>query len=130
MFMIVRRPHGRVTGYPMTGIFRDGSIAITTYRKAAKTSYLLADDRVCCVVPDADAPSRGLALYGRATLADPSDFPDFLVTDSNPDAASTAAVVPAEVRAKVRDRLETQKRVAFRIELERIVEVGGADAAP
>ena len=69
MFMLVRRPDGGPTGYPMTGMLRDGELEITTYRKAAKARYLLADDRVCCVVRDDARPDCGVGLYGHA-LAD------------------------------------------------------------
>jgi len=54
MFLFMRRPDGSSIGYPMTGLVRDGVISFTTYRKAAKARYLLADDRVCCVVVDRD----------------------------------------------------------------------------
>jgi hypothetical protein len=32
-FMIVRRPDGRPTGYPMTGLLTSGNLELTTYRK-------------------------------------------------------------------------------------------------
>ena len=63
MFMLVRTTAGRPTGYPMTGLFRDGVLQITTYRKAAKARYLLADGRVCCVVPDPDRPGAGAGVH-------------------------------------------------------------------
>ena len=73
MFLIVRRPDGSPTGYPMTGVFHDGDVEFTTYRKAAKVRYLLADDRVCCVVPD-PAGGAAEALWGRAQLVPEDSF--------------------------------------------------------
>ena len=124
LFLLVRRPDGTPTGYPMTAVFRDGVLEFSTYRKAAKSRYLLADDRVCCVIPDPEVPGRGVALYGRAHPTDGSAF-----------AAGTEAgearpmEVPAEVREKVRDRVESDKRLVFRVEVERRTEIErGADA--
>jgi hypothetical protein len=59
IYMIVRGKDGRPTGYPMTGMFQGGQLEITTYRKAHKAQFLLADDRVCCVVADPADTSRG-----------------------------------------------------------------------
>lgn len=117
MFMLVRTAAGRPTGYPMTGLFGDGVLQITTYRKAAKARYLLADDRVCCVLPDPERPGVGVRLIGRAVPADTTGF-----------AASTGSInaaidVPEEVRATVRDRLENDKRMVFRIDVERVEQI-------
>ena len=118
MFMLVRTTAGRPTGYPMTGLFSDGTLQITTYRKAAKARYLLADDRVCCVVPDPERAGAGVRLVGRAVPSEGSEFA--ASTRSN----SAAIDVPDEVRAAVRDRLESNKRMVFRIDVERIEEIG------
>jgi hypothetical protein len=122
MFMIVRRPDGRPAGYPMTGLFRAGELHITTYRKAAKARYLTADDRVCCVVPDPDTPGVGVALYGRATEAPPDAF-----MERAPRQRTDARMeIPSSVAATVRERLESQKRMVFRIAVERQHVIGGA----
>ena len=42
IYMIVRGKDGRPTGYPMTGMFQGGQLEITTYRKAPKAQFLLA----------------------------------------------------------------------------------------
>jgi hypothetical protein len=124
MFMIVRRPDGGPTGYPMTGILRDGELAITTYRKAAKARYLLLDDRVCCVVPDPHAPSRGIALYGHARPAEAGAFMPAVASGHD----APAIAVPSEVRQTVRARLETDKRMMFRIEVVDVRETGAPNA--
>jgi Pyridoxamine 5'-phosphate oxidase len=123
MFMIVRRPDGRPTGYPMTGRFRDGELYVSTYRKAAKARYLLADDRVCCVVPDPESPAGGVALYGRAHEAPPDAF---LARVPTRERKHADMVVPSSVTATVRDRLDSQKRMVFRISVERQRTIGGA----
>ena len=121
MFMIVRRPNGAATGYPMTGRLREGELEITTYRKAAKARYLLADDRVCCVVADPAVEGAGVALYGRARPAPPSGF----LANTEDDAGwGDAITVPDTVRETVRERLESDKRMVFRIEIERVADVG------
>jgi hypothetical protein len=125
MFMLVRRPDGGPTGYPMTGMVRDGELAITTYRKSAKARYLLADDRVCCVVPDPDDPSRGVALYGHARETAVDAF--MSAVGSRGDAAAIA--VPSEVRETVRNRLESDKRMVFRIDVVHAREIGAPHAA-
>jgi hypothetical protein len=102
----------------MTGLFHDGALEITTYRKSAKARYLLADDRVCCVVPDPKRSGRGLALYGRASPAPVGEFVGSTTSRGG------AMHVPDEVVATVRDRLESQKRMVFRIDVERTRELG------
>jgi hypothetical protein len=118
MFMLVRTTDGRPTGYPMTGLFRDGVLQITTYRKSAKARSLLADDRVCCVVPDPGRAGLGVRLIGRAV---PGDATVFAVSTQSKGAAID---VPDEVRATVRDRLASDKRMVFRIDVERAETIG------
>lgn len=120
VFMIVRRYDGGPTGYPMTGLFSDGNLELTMYRKSAKARLLMADDRVCCLLPDPDLPGRGLALYGRAVPAPAGGF-----ASSTTGARPGPIDVPDEVLATVRDRLESQKRMVFRVEVERVCELGG-----
>lgn len=121
VFMIVRRSDGGPTGYPMTGLFSDGHLELTMYRKSAKARLLMADDRVCCVLPDPDVPWHGLALYGRAVAAAAGGF-----ASSTTGARRGPIDVPDEVLETVRDRLESQKRMIFRIEVERVHELGTA----
>ncbi|MGD9701049.1 MAG: pyridoxamine 5'-phosphate oxidase family protein [Acidimicrobiia bacterium] len=120
MFMLVRNADGRPTGYPMTGLFRDGELEITTYRKAAKARYLLADDRVCCVVADPDENGRGVALYGRAAPAAADGF----LTSTGEGSRAAAIEVPDSVRETVRDRLGSRKRMVFTIRVDELRELG------
>jgi hypothetical protein len=96
----------------MTGIPRDGAIEFTTYRKSAKARYLAEDDRVCVVIVDDDDPASGVALWGRSRLVDPAGF-----IPARPDAAPID--VPDGVISTVRERLDSGKRLVFRIELDR-----------
>jgi hypothetical protein len=57
-------------------------------------------------------------VFGRAVEADRSGFA--MSTRSN----NVAIDVPDEVRATVRDRLDTDKRMVFRIAVERIEQIG------
>lgn len=123
MFMLLRGQDGRPIGYPMTGMLRDGALEITSYRKAPKVRHLLADDRVCCVVHDPEAPGRGVAVYGHAVPASADGF-----VASTQSAQGAAIAVPDEVRDTVRDRLEADKRMVFRIDVVRVQEVGDGQA--
>ena len=122
-FMLVRGAEGRPAGYPMTGMLRDGNLEITTYRKAPKARYLLADDRVCLVVHDPQCPTRGVAVYGRAV---PAAADGFVASTQSEEQAAIS--VPDEVKETVRDRLESDKRMVFRIAVERVQEVGDGQA--
>jgi len=127
MFLFMRRPDGSSIGYPMTGLVRDGVISFTTYRKAAKARYLLADDRVCCVVVDRDNIRRGTIASGRAYPIEGTEF----TAATRPGESRFA--VPTSVTDAVRDRLESGKRMAFRVALDetrpvRRVEVPDAQA--
>lgn len=121
MYMLVRGVGGAPTGYPMTGMMRGGQMEITTYRKAPKVRFLLADDRVCCVVADPRDSSRGVAVYGRATPAPVAGF-----VERTTSSTEAAIEVPDEVRQTVRARLESDKRMVFRIAVERVVDVGAS----
>ena len=112
MFLFLTRPDNSVVGYPMTGIPRDGAIEFTTYRKSAKARYLAEDDRVCVVIVEDDDPASGVALWGRSRLVDPAGF-----IPARPDAAPID--VPDGVISTVRERLDSGKRVVFRIEVDR-----------
>jgi hypothetical protein len=115
MFLLVRRPDGSPTGYPMTGLCRSGNVEFTTYRKAAKARYLLADNRVCCVIPDENRRGCGIAVWGRAEETDEHGF--FSATAAPTTAAPME--VPSSVRRTVQDRLQSNKRMVFRVRVER-----------
>ena len=112
MFLFLTRPDDSVVGYPMTAIPRDGAIEFTTYRKSAKARYLAEDNRVCLVIVDDDNPASGLALWGRSRLVDAAGF-----IPATPGAAPID--VPDRVIDTVRERLDSGKRLVFRIELDR-----------
>lgn len=114
MFVLLRRPDGSPTGYPMTGVWHEGALEFTTYLKAAKARYLLADDRVCCVIPEEDDPGRALAVWGRARLVD--DLGGFA---GSIDRRDSPISVPESVRGSVAERLRSRKRVVFRVVPER-----------
>lgn len=112
MFLFLRRPDGTVVGYPMTGIPRDGAIEFTTYRKSAKARYLAEDDRVCVLIVEDGAPASGLALWGHSRPVDAAGF-----IPATPGASRTA--VPDSVIDTVRERLDSGKRLVFRIDVDR-----------
>ncbi len=112
MFLFLKRPDDTVVGYPMTGIPRDGAIEFTTYRKAAKARYLAEDDRVCVVIVEYDDSASGVALWGRSRPVDAAGF-----IPPTPGAGPIAA--PDGIIDTVRERLDSGKRLVFRIEVDR-----------
>jgi hypothetical protein len=115
MVVLVNTRRGSVTGYPMTGLYVDGALWFTTYRKARKVSHLLADDRVCCVVAPpstTEVTEPPLAVTGHARLVEPPAW--FGRADASTDAP---VEISGDVRGKVADRLRSGKRVVFRVDI-------------
>lgn len=113
MFVFMRRPDGSAVGYPMTGVPRGGTIEFSTYRKAPKARYLLADDRVCAVVISNQDPGHGTVLWGWAKPVDANEF-----LQASDTAGDGPINVPRSVRETVHDRLRSGKRVVFRIAID------------
>src|SRR5262249_19362658 len=69
-FLVTLRPDGVPACHPMVGLYHEGALYLTTYRKSAKVRNLTADPRVACVVvtPDDDPEFRGVVLRGRAEI--------------------------------------------------------------
>lgn len=117
MYLFVNTANAGPIGYPMTGIFERDALWFTTYRAAAKVRHLFADSRVCCLCapPATDDAEDGdnvvLSVRGHALPSeDTSAF-------SQPRGAAPLEV-PAEIRDKVVDRLDTGKRLVFRVQIE------------
>lgn len=117
VYLVVRRQDGTPMAYPMTGRWEDGGLEFSTYRKSAKVRHIEGDDRVCCLtVPrDRTADRRALAVWGRATIAATSRERWQAAVDRDVRLEG-GFTVPAEVRAKVADRLATNTRVIVRVE--------------
>jgi Pyridoxamine 5'-phosphate oxidase len=125
VYLIVRRPDGTPMGYPMTGRWLQGGLEFSTYRKSAKVRYVERDERVCCLVVPRDRAKhdRVLAVWGRAGVDDASRRRWQESLDDREQKVNVE--VPAAVRAKVADRLSTNKRVIIRVEVERAMFVPG-----
>jgi hypothetical protein len=127
VYLIVRRPDGTPMGYPMTGRWLHGGLEFSTYRKSAKVRYVERDERVCCLVVPRDRAKddRVLAVWGGAAVNDASRQRWQESLDDREQKVNVE--VPAAVRAKVADRLVTNKRVIIRVEVERAMFVPGDD---
>ena len=111
LFMIVRRSDGGPTALPDDrSVPRRHAGDHDLSQISAKARLLLTDDRVCCVLPDPDRSGRGVALYGHAAVVPIGEF-----VGSSTTRRDGAMHVPDEVLATLHDRLESQKRIVFRI---------------
>jgi hypothetical protein len=127
VYLVVRRPDGAPMGYPMVGRWEDGGLEFSTYRKSAKVRHVERDDRVCCLVVPRDraADGRVLAVWGRAAMAD-ANRDRWQAALRGRDGDAVGIDVPAQVRAKVAERLASQKRGVLRVSPERSAFVSGA----
>jgi hypothetical protein len=114
MYLFVNTAGAGPIGYPMTGIFDREALWFTTYRAAAKVRHLLADSRVCCLFapPATDEVTDSiLSVRGHAVPSDDTSAFSAPRTDAPLE-------VPPEIREKVVDRLDTGKRLVFRVQIE------------
>lgn len=119
-FLVTLRPDGAPACHPMVGLWGDGALYMTTYRKSAKAQHLLREPRVACVVmSDDDDPAFGaVVLRGRAEVVLPEAF------RSAGAGAPRAAGVGRDVASLVQARLAEGKRVAVRVVPDEVRMVG------
>jgi PPOX class probable F420-dependent enzyme len=110
-FLVTLRPDGAPTCHPMVGLYHEGALYLTTYRKSAKVRNLTADPRVACVVvtPDDDPELRGVVLRGRAEILAAGAVMPW--TPEAPRPAGTGAGVARLVQSRVAEG----KRVVVRL---------------
>ena len=110
-FLLTIRPDGAPACHPMVGLYRDGALFMTTYRKSAKVRNLEHEPRVACVVTtDDDAPVRqSVVLRGRAEVLPPGAGMPWMAGDPRPAGAG------ADVGRTVAARLAEGKRVVVRV---------------
>jgi hypothetical protein len=129
VYLVVRRADGAPMGYPMVGRWADGGLEFSTYRKSAKVRFIERDEKVCCLVVPRDRAQdrRVLAAWGPAAIADASRERWRRAAEASGVDGSVGIDVPEEVRRKVSSRLEAQKRVILRVDVDRAAFVGPAD---
>jgi PPOX class probable F420-dependent enzyme len=110
-FLVTIRPDGAPTCHPMVGLYREGALYMTTYRKSAKVRNLEREPRVACVITtDDDAPVRQtVVLRGRAEVLPPGAAMPWTAGDPRPAGAGP------DVGQKVAARLAQGKRIVVRV---------------
>jgi PPOX class probable F420-dependent enzyme len=110
-FLVTIRPDGGPACHPMVGMWHDGALWMTTYRKSAKARNVREDPRVACLVTtDDEAPvRRAVVLRGRAELLEPGNAMPWRADRPRPPGAG------AEVARAVAARLAEGKRVVVRV---------------
>ncbi|MCU1456393.1 MAG: hypothetical protein JWL73_485 [Actinomycetia bacterium] len=122
-FLIVARGDGSPTIYPMVGLYRDGGVECSTYRKSAKVTRVLRSPQISALITAAEGSDdrRVLLVRGRAVVNDPSTMAA-VVGGVNPSAKK----VPDAVVKRAAAAMANQKRCVIRLEPESAVFLGAA----
>jgi hypothetical protein len=118
VLLLARRADGSPTGWPMTGIYADGILQFSTYRKSAKVRVIAADPRVCCLVTareGLDEP-RVLEYVGTASIdTEARAMPVRAQAPGATPAPTAIGTVPEEIGQRAQDRLASGKRCLIRV---------------
>lgn len=117
-FLLVSRGDGSPTAYPMVGLYHDGVLEFSTYRKSAKVTRMLRHPVVGCLVTarDDDPDRRVLLVEGTAEV-----LPEGADLERGPDARAAAGATPAamrvpgEIAERSQDRMRSGKRCVVRV---------------
>jgi len=128
VYLLARTADGSPTGYPMVGRLNDGGVEFSTYRKSAKVTNVLRNQRASClVVPRDGSPERRtLWLCGRVSVRE--DEAAAAAVGREPGAAEPSIAVPSEIKQKVKARHDSGKRCVLRIEIEQFRFAGLPDS--
>jgi hypothetical protein len=108
-FLMVSRGDGSPTCYPMVGLFRDGAIECSTYRKSAKVTRILRSPNVSALITtDPATPDLALLVRGTASIADPA------VTTTPPETADPRPQGQLNAPRAVIDRAQQAMRMGKR----------------
>ena len=133
-YLFVHDGDAQPGGYPMLATFHGDALEFTTYRRSAKASRILQDSRVCMVLRSRpDEQPLAIAIWGHAEEVTEGEH-----LLSRPAVTPGPIAVPETMAATVADRLESGKRMVFRLSAERyrILSLapelvgGGDDGAP
>jgi Pyridoxamine 5'-phosphate oxidase len=107
-FLLATRADGSPTGWPMVGLYPDGTLEFSTYRRSRKVVDLQRNPAACCVVAPVDS-DRALVLRGTASVVEgqhePSTGGDGVRSDIN---------VADGIGDRARERMRSGKRVVVR----------------
>jgi hypothetical protein len=113
MFLIVARGDGSPTVYPMVGLYRDGGVECSTYRKSAKVTRVLRAPQISALIManEASDDRRVLLVRGRAVV-------NSATTLAGAARGDAPAKVPDAVVKRAAAAMESQKRCVIRLEPE------------
>ena len=119
-FLITRRRDGSPTIHPMTALFADGRMTMTTYRKSAKARNVERDDRAACLVVNGydKTDVRGVLVRGRGRLRQ-------AMMAAPPAAERVAPKVSDGIAGRVAERMASGKRVFLDVEPETVESMQG-----
>ncbi len=114
-FLVVSRGDGSPTIYPMVGLYRDGGVECSTYRKSAKVTRVLRAPRISALITAAEGSDdrRVLLVRGRAVVDNPQTM-GAVSRGMDPGAKQ----VPDAVVARAAAAMESRKRCVIRLEPE------------
>ncbi len=118
VLLLARRADGSPTGWPMTGIYADGILQFSTYRKSAKVRMIAADPRVCCLVTAREGlgERRVLEYVGTAAVdTEVREMPSRAQAPGATAAPTAIGTVPEEIGQRAQDRLASGKRCLIRV---------------
>jgi hypothetical protein len=118
VLLLARRADGSPTGWPMTGLYGDGILQFSTYRKSAKVRIIGADPRVCCLVTAREGVGehRVLEYVGTAEIdTEARAMPTRAQAPGSAPAPTAIGTVPDEIAGRAQDRLASGKRGLIRV---------------
>lgn len=130
-FLLVSRGDGSPTAYPMVGLYHDGVLEFSTYRKSAKVIRMQRAPAVACLVTakDGDPERRVLLVRGTAEV-----LPEGADLERAPGARAAAGAtpgqmrVPDEIAARSQARMASGKRCVVRVVPSHVAWVGASRA--
>jgi hypothetical protein len=118
VLLLARRADGSPTGWPMTGIYAEGVLQFSTYRKSAKVRIIGADPRVSCLVTAREGVDERRVLEYAGTAEIVTDVRSMPVRSQAPGASSAPTAigtVPDDIAGRAQDRLASGKRCLVRV---------------
>jgi hypothetical protein len=124
-FLFVTRGDGSPTCYPMVGLYNDGRMEFSAYRKSAKVTRIRRSPAVgALVTADAtDDDHRAVLVNGRATVVDTTSLPPS--SGADPEAMG----VPTEIVESAANAMRSQRRCTIRLDPLTAAFLGSAVAA-
>ncbi|MEE9285772.1 MAG: pyridoxamine 5'-phosphate oxidase family protein [Dehalococcoidia bacterium] len=110
-FLLTLRPDGSPTAHPMTGLYNNGALSFSTYRKSAKTRNVQRDPRAACLVTTThdDPDFQAVVFRGPARVLESQEMPQRRrPTGDTPSVSSGTA-------SRATKRLKSGKRIILEV---------------